>query len=729
MADQVLTFCASTEPIYCAPPGDGLIFGCFYDGGRLVFATQSQPLYLPPAGDALVFGCPGLPEVSVSGVTLTGQFDVAGQAVATLAFAGRVIGDLSLSGATSASGVLHAVASGAVSLLGSARASLACRLTLQGSLSLSCSAHAVTAVPVAAGGDLSLSGSAYYAPSWYSLRPLASHVGAGWSRQDLFDRDLPVPHVQAALKNNQVTGSWDELEVIDKSQAGGWEQVPKVENQTLSPWGDLQQRPQATVAQGYSSPANKQREELQLPWGDMQTVGRSVAAEYAHPDRNDVQRSIPWEMFDTLQRQLKCDYAFPAIKDLFKPIVSGPYWYPRWCVRRYNAPNGAALLFDFPASVGVLPDGNALIFNYDSGDDPLICFDGTWNGSKDAYWYHTHEWNISTPDIRSYYIVMNTVSLKRVSDGAAIPIMGMEIGTDLDSWCWNLSATLRREVDLDLVRPAGGAPVEVEASINGNTWRFVIESYGHDRAYGQRGYSIAGRSLSAYLADPYSLPTSLLQASQMTAAQLADAALAGTGFTSNWQLTDWLVPSGVYSVSNQTPIQQLLTIAAAAGGTVQSAMSATTISLQPRYAAMPWEWGGATVEATLPSYQSKRTSFEARPQYSGVYVSGQSQGVICFVKRSGSDGSDQPQMQTDALITATEAGLAKGKRILADSGPRSVESIVAPLFDNPGLLKPGMLIDVVDGGSTWRGMVNSCRISAQRPTVSQSIDVLRYHGS
>jgi hypothetical protein len=149
----------------------------------------------------------------------------------------------------------------------------------------------------------------------------------------------------------------------------------------------------------------------------------------------------------------------------------------------------------------------------------------------------------------------------------------------------------------------------------------------------------------------------------------------------------------------------------------------------PWYPSMPWEWGAVTVDAVLPTWQQRRTAYQPQPQYSGVYTSGQHQGVTCFVRRAGTDGSEQPQMQTQPLITATEAGLALGKKILADSGRRSIESITAPLLENPGLLEPGKLIEVVDPAGNWRGLVVSTRLSAQRPTVTQQIDVLRYHGS
>jgi len=369
-----------------------------------------------------------------------------------------------------------------------------------------------------------------------------------------------------------------------------------------------------------------------------------------------------------------------------------------------------------------------IYFNDHIADYPLVCYDGYRNGPKDST-EKVPYFPVVLPDIRSYYIVMNTVSMKLVSDNTVIPISSLSIGTDMDSWCWTIRAELRRKVDLDLVTPVGSTPVEVEVLVNGNIWRFIIENFGESRQFGQSTYQISGRTPSAALASPYSAPASFRETSISQAVQLADQAVAGTGYTITWGLTDWLVPAEVYSVVNATPMQQLLKIANAAGGVVHSDPAATTISLLPWYSVVPWSWGGATVDAALPTYSSKSSQHESKHQYNGAYVSGETQGVTCLIKRTGTDGADQPQMQVDPLITATEAGLQRGTKILADSGNRSLETLEAPLFDNPGLLTPGMLISVTDKWETWKGKVISVQINARRPIVNQTLGVLRYHGT
>lgn len=581
--------------------------------------------------------------------------------------------------------------------------------------------------------QLSFSGDVALAPSWYLRQPKVSDKGGSWRDAPLKSINRRAPHIDAPRTEGHTATPWTDMQRQEIDRAGPWSQIPKLEADAGYPWQDLANRPQATPGMAYSQPPANNREHLSYPWDDsIDPRDPATALDYTAPPPQQLEDMvIPWGELDGIGAIIEALYSVPPPKDVEVPIISGPYWYRRYCFYRYQPPHGTELVFafstaDMPFQV---PLGDALTFSADSNKWQRICFAGTWNGPKDAYWYQPHEWDIPEPNIRSFYLVMNTVTLTRAADSVPIPIESMSISTDMDSWCWSLTANLRRKTDLDLVRPSAGAPVEVEANINSNIFRFVVESYGEDRAYAKHAYSLQGRSVGALLAAPYSAPQSVLHSSQLTAAQIGTAALEYTGFSQDWQLTDWLIPGNTYSITNKTTMQQLLTVVQAAGGVVHTHPSTKTVSLLPWYKHMPWEWGAVVVDAILSTFESRNTSYEAKPQYNGAYTSGQSAGVTCFVRRSGTDGSDQPQMVTDPLITATEAGLQRGKRILADSGPRSMENITAPLLDDPGMLTPGMLIDVVDGATTWRGQVTSTQLSAQRPAVTQSLSVLRYHGT
>ena len=537
-------------------------------------------------------------------------------------------------------------------------------------------------------------------------------------------------------------------------------------------WGEFDDLFASSFSYGYSYPETKDLEK-DIPWNLFGNLFSSIfGLSYSHPPPKDVFKTIfigpnwfpKWciNLFDyshgdlTLNfltgqhqpyQQYFSDQQFPlnAMEIVYPPAqldklpvsTNYPSAFPSGQAFGSSAvARGRKAKIELRGRTGATLNTNKSKFlefpiymNNISDDYELVCYDGYRTGPVDAYDYQYEYFSAAAPpDIRSYYFIMNTVTLNRVSDNAVIPLNSINIKTDLDSWCWSFQATLRRRDDLNLIVPSG-TPVEVEAIINGYTWRFVVEDYGESIAFGKRSYTISGRSLSASLASPYTRPKSYIQDALKNAVQLAEEAIGASGFTVDWQLTDWQVPANVYSVQNKTPMQELITIANAAGGIVQSATATTTVRLLPKYKSLPWDWGGVVVDAAIPTFESRSTRFEAKPQYNGVYVSGQDQGVTCFVKRSGSDGSEQPQSVVDPLITEGLAGLQRGSTILADSGKRSIENISVPFLNNPGLLTPGMIVEVIDSYVTWRGQVLSVTLDAQRPKVTQSLSILKYHGS
>ncbi|MDY0261971.1 hypothetical protein [Syntrophotalea acetylenica] len=705
-----LLFLAASQPVYSAPPGDALTFGYEPDGGRLLFAFRSV-VYVPPSGDGIVFGAPG-PPADDGPLELAAVIDLGIGAAAELRTVHLLSAtlDLALQSSASIGGVI------AVSAVID--------------LDVTSQAAAMLVTPLAVTIDMPLTATAATAPSWYVPAPFGGSYRARWTDGARTEHRTGHPHRQAPTLEPRTHLPWGAQQPTQQAVRQPWKTIPDRNRQTVTPWADLQNRPYHAAGMPYAHPAAQNRERIEIPWGGVlsQSMVQMVAG-YCYPATNDNARIVLWDILQDLARGNSARYGAPPAKDIFVPIISGPNWYPRWCINRYDPPRGDQLLFD-AGSGYLVPAGDALLFADLSSNYPRHCFDGTWTGPKDPYWYKPRSWNIARPNIRRVYYVMNTVSLIRLADSVPIPVESLQIGTDRDSWAWSLSATLVRKTDLDLVRPSGGAPVEVEATINDLSWRFAIEEYGEEVRWGHRAYTATGRSLSAYLADPYSAPRDLIQTQQRTAQQLAEDELTDTGFSVVWGLPEWLVPGGVWSYQGQTPIQAIAQIAAAAGGVVQSHPSNQQLLIQPWYKAMPWSWGGVAIDAVVPAamIDSRRGRFEPRPAYTGVYCRGQQQGVTCFVRRTGTDGSRLAGQQVHSLITAVEPGLALGKKILADSGARSIETLNLPLLDNPGLLAPGSLIEIQDT-ETWRGQVIRTNIVAQRPAVNQTVDVLRYHGS
>ena len=350
--------------------------------------------------------------------------------------------------------------------------------------------------------------------------------------------------------------------------------------------------------------------------------------------------------------------------------------------------------------------------------------------------------NVEVPSRKVYFIV-NSISLKRVSDNEPIGILGASVGIDNNSWCWSFNATVPYN-QLDRVEPTSSGPVEVELEINGLLWRFLVEEYDEKKQFGKTDISIKGRSVTAYLESPYAPVRSFSQTTSLTSRQFAEAELtrAGlvTGFTLDWQLIDalgWQMPANTWSYGDLTPIQVIQAIAQGVGGFVNSHPVDKQLIVLPDYPEVPWAWASAAVAKSIPKslIKNQNLRWSEKPLYNGVYVSGENTGVTAFVKRTGTDGAFQAPMFVSPMISSSAAARHKGKAILSAGGKQAQVGLELPMEPTLGLLTPGMLIEVTNGGygsePAWRGLVRSTAISAawgNGLTVSQSVDLERHYG-
>ena len=350
--------------------------------------------------------------------------------------------------------------------------------------------------------------------------------------------------------------------------------------------------------------------------------------------------------------------------------------------------------------------------------------------------------NVEVPSRKVYFIV-NSISLKRVSDNEPIDILGASVGIDNNSWCWSFNATVPYN-QLDRVEPTSSGPVEVELEINGLLWRFLVEEYDEKKQFGKTDISIKGRSVTAYLESPYAPVRSFSQTTSLTSRQFAEAELtrAGlvTGFTLDWQLIDalgWQMPANTWSYGDLTPVQVIQAIAQGVGGFVNSHPVDKQLIVLPDYPEVPWAWASAAVAKSIPKslIKNQNLRWSEKPLYNGVYVSGENTGVTAFVKRTGTDGAFQAPMFVSPMISSSAAARHKGKAILSAGGKQAQVGLELPMEPTLGLLTPGMMIEVTNGGygsePAWRGLVRSTAISAawgNGLTVSQSVDLERHYG-
>lgn len=335
-------------------------------------------------------------------------------------------------------------------------------------------------------------------------------------------------------------------------------------------------------------------------------------------------------------------------------------------------------------------------------------------------WYPDHTVVIPT---RRVYFVINSATIKRLSDGMLIPAETVSVELDADAWAWQFSA------QLPLIEHAQAADnQEIEILINGHRWVFKAEKWNDSSAFNQQSATISGRSLTAYLSSSYMVPASDTEANARTMAQLAEQQLP-TGWTLQWQAANWLVPGNTWSFENETPISAIQRLAEAAGAFVLPDKAAKAITVKPRYPALPWQLGAAVPDVVIPHsiMVTKGRQRDRGKQVNGVWVdSGGNVLGPCLVKRQGSGADRLLPAQMNPLMVDTDGIRAFGSALLAEAGPRTDDDIELPLSDDTGLLLPGLLAATPDG----KGYVRGIRVTATWTDqggldVTQSINIER----
>lgn len=327
---------------------------------------------------------------------------------------------------------------------------------------------------------------------------------------------------------------------------------------------------------------------------------------------------------------------------------------------------------------------------------------------------------------REVYMVTNAFSLARL-DGTPVPADAASLTLDADSWTWGFSASLPGAA-LPLVEPGLDGPVELLATVNGTAFHVIVEQVSRERTFGQAGIRISGRGRNALLDAPYA-PTRAftnngLRTTQQLMAEVLTMNGAALGWTVDWRLEDWIIPTGVFSHQG-TYISALTAIAAAGGGYLQPHASQQTISVLPRYPSAPWEWADLSPDLVLPADLVTRESmtWREKPAYNRVYVSGQAQGVLGSVSRAGTAGDLLAPMVVDQLITSAAAARQRGLSILADTGRQIDVGLSLPVLPETGVVRPGQLIEYLDGGIARRGLVRSVDVAVDLPDITQTLGV------
>lgn len=453
------------------------------------------------------------------------------------------------------------------------------------------------------------------------------------------------------------------------------------------------------------------------PWGEYTSrAAADTAALWPAASSADTERRAPWGKY-AQRRAARILNCWPAASAA--DIARLAPW------AQYAARNGQAWIASAPAAI--------------RSDDATRAPWGTFQRQLAPGWGIVIPDNspptdangtIVTPTLRAY-IVLNEISLVRISNNLHLPALALSISTDVDSWTYQWSATLPGSNLNDVLSASPGAPIEFEATVNGWPHRLLATGVRLDRSFAKPRVNISGRGIAALLAAPYAASEARDNtAGNRTANQLCEDALlingvAASGWTIDWNLTDWLVPAGAW-VTNGAPLDAIAAIAEAGGGYVRADPTAKILHIEPRYPVAPWDWATATPDFELPAAATTKVGIEWRdnPAHNAVYVAGSGLGaILARVKRAGTAGDSVAPMVTDPLTTHADAARQRGTAILGAAGSGQTLTLETPIIEAIGPYPVGGLLKFVDDGAERLGIVRGCQINVGMPTVRQALEV------
>ncbi len=383
----------------------------------------------------------------------------------------------------------------------------------------------------------------------------------------------------------------------------------------------------------------------------------------------------------------------------------------------------------------VVPPGGDPCYLQPPGGAVELVFADAWDGSSAIVFVCERHGGGHNPDpprhfipLLEVYMSVHAIECVLMPGLEPVTLLDSTITADDDGYAWNLSATGPQQL-MEQLAPSGGTPARLRITVDGTDWIFAVESVARTRSAAGIRTQVSGRSITSLLGDPYMPAQTWLSTAARNARQLALEALEFSGVDVGWTSADWQVPAGAWSHQG-TPLSAVLRIAEAGGAVVRSHRTDAQLIVAPRYSAMPWEWSDATPDVQIPLAVVTTDSYQPayRPAWNAVYVGGQSQGVLGHVKRAGTAGEVLAPQVTDALITHADAARQRGRAVLGAGGAQVPQQITLPVLTGgtlPGVLQQGQLLEVLEPGLSWRGMVRgiSLRVAVRGSGRGQGIDI------
>lgn len=543
-------------------------------------------------------------------------------------------------------------------------------------------------------------------------RGIFSAARSGWDDGARVTQSAQAAYGRSLKVMQSVAEGWEPARLISVGIHDGWGRPLRVVSQDVSRWKAATSVLLSVSAHWFRP--NTRYFSSSVAWDDARDCVSDAAERYRYAPSLQAAQHVHWDPAIQRSRRVAGRY-----NDAVSRLISSRVVWER---AGYPSPGLSVIPDPVDPTVPQLPPGVPVDLVFSEQWSPLL--------------HRALVFGADTqPPINVFpkvYMLMPTVNLYALPSGDELAAIDAVWSTDLDSWGWQFSATLKRPSDIERVKPSASGLVAVRCVINGYAFTGWVESYRHTRSHGVNTYTISGTSLSAELSEPFIQKSAGLVDTALNARQIAESLLLNTGWTLDWQTVDWLVPANTFSWDRLDPMGVLAQLADSVGAVVQSHVSERTLRVIPRYPVSPWHWDdpATTVATALPEslIASMGADYVKRPEFNGAIVAGGANGVIVRATRDGTAGEVSAGIFVDDLITHVDAGRERARIELCKAGAWEEINATGWLTsagEGPGLILPGSLIEVVGIQGNYRTLVNgvsvAMRSSIDALTVRQSI--------
>ena len=560
-----------------------------------------------------------------------------------------------------------------------------------------------------------------------SFPDLHASIGLAW--------DANVSRVDFRI---ELQSAWQDAEPLQHAMRQYWQSAAPLRAAVIGRWQEG--KPVQAATRAHSQTAERLRHAVVSHWQEGKSVQAALRARWQEAERlrhaivshwqegTRVRAALltPWQEAERLRHGITSSWqegtrvratTRAAFSDgVHVRIAQRHHWQTAWRPPAGVSPDPKPPQPPKPESCYDPDKLGDLIFKtlrQYSGDLVFIC------------WRHRDQQTIVVQPRRTY-IVINSVLLFRVGQANPLPVESFSLSLDRNSWTYQWNATLHHTAAPHLESASPGAPIELEARVNGVPYRLLARQPGRTRQLPVHTIKIGGLGRNAVLASPYVPTMNFAGTQERTAFQLMTDVLTFNGVGIGWGLDfglhDWSIPADSWSTQGSY-IDAVQNIAQAAKGYVQPHATDATLRLLPAYPVAPWEWASASPDIVLPAGAAEVEDITEvfNAPYDRVMV-GSQRWALTEVKRAGTPGDLLASQYMHDALTDIEAARQAGIAILAESGLHHDVQLTTMVLPETGLIHPGKLVEYTDADSkAWRGLVRATSLNMQFPVMTQTL--------